>query len=110
MSCRLERVAGRRAGPASPAALEGSRSSDGVNSFKPFRGAGSRRAKAQSVPSSDLWGIDLGPVDEPMVNGRTERMDLTTSERISLGRVPKRAVAQPIGKPAERNFACQSVP
>jgi lipopolysaccharide export system ATP-binding protein len=80
-----------------------------VNIFKPFRGAGPRRAKAQSVPSSDLWGIDLGPVDEPMVNGRSERMDLTTSERISLGKVPKRAVAQPIGKPAERNFDWQSV-
>ncbi len=81
-----------------------------MNIPKPLRGAGSRRAEAQSVPSSDLWGIDLGPVDEPMVNGRTaERMDLTTTERISLGNAAKRAVAQPIGKPAERNFDWQSV-
>jgi lipopolysaccharide export system ATP-binding protein len=81
-----------------------------VNILKPFRGAGLRRAKAQSVPSSDLWGIDLGPVDEPMANGRTtERMDFTTTERISLGKAAKRAVAQPIGKPAARNFDWQSV-
>jgi lipopolysaccharide export system ATP-binding protein len=80
-----------------------------VNILKPFSGAGSRRAKAQSVPSSDLWGIDLGPVDEPMVNGRTERMDFTTTERISPGKAAKRAVAQPIGKPAKRNFDWQSV-
>jgi lipopolysaccharide export system ATP-binding protein len=80
-----------------------------VNIFKPFRGSGSR-AKAQSIPSSDLWGIDLGPVDEPMANGHaTERMDFTTTERISLGKAAKRAVAQPIGKPAERNFDWQSV-
>ena len=81
-----------------------------MNILKPFRGAAPRRAKAQSVPSSDLWGIDLGPVDEPMANGRTtERMDFTTTERISLGKTAKRAVAQPIGKPADRNFDWQSV-
>jgi lipopolysaccharide export system ATP-binding protein len=81
-----------------------------VNIFKPFRqGAASRRAKAASVPSSDLWGIDLGPVDEPMANGRTVRMDLTSTERMSLGKATKRPVAQPIGKPAERNFDWQSV-
>jgi lipopolysaccharide export system ATP-binding protein len=81
-----------------------------VNIIKPFPGPGQRRAAAQSVPSSDLWSIDLGPVDEPMVSGRTvERMSFTTTERISLGKAAKRAVAQPIGKPAERNFDWQSV-
>jgi lipopolysaccharide export system ATP-binding protein len=81
-----------------------------VNILKPLRGAGSRRATPQSIPSSDLWGIDLGPVDEPMAVGRTtERMDFTTTERISLGKPTRRAVAQPIGKPAERNFDWQSV-
>jgi lipopolysaccharide export system ATP-binding protein len=81
-----------------------------VNIPKPFRGAAPTRAETQSVPSSDLWGIDLGPVDEPMVNGRPpERMDFTTTERISLGKAAKRAVAQPIGKPAARNFDWQSV-
>jgi lipopolysaccharide export system ATP-binding protein len=80
-----------------------------VNIFKPFRGAGSKPPKAQAVPSSDLWGIDLGPVDEPMANGNTERMDFTTVDRISLGKPARRAVAQPIGKAAERNFDWQSV-
>jgi lipopolysaccharide export system ATP-binding protein len=36
-------------------------------------------------------------------------MDFTTTERISLGKAAKRAVAQPIGKPADRNFDWQSV-
>jgi lipopolysaccharide export system ATP-binding protein len=59
-------------------------------------------------PASDLWRIDLGPVDEPMANGHTERMSFTTSERISLART-KRVAAQPIGRPADRDFDWQSV-
>ena len=74
--------------------------------LKPFRRGGSpRRART----TSDLWRIDLGPVDEPMVNGRAERMDFTTTERMSLGKSNKRATAQPIGRPAERSFDWQSV-
>ena len=75
--------------------------------LKPFRRNGApRRAKP---PPSDFWRIDLGPVAEPMANGHTEKMSLTTSERISLGK-GKRVSAPPIGRGAERDFDWQSVP
>ena len=74
--------------------------------LKPLlRRAAPRQAKP---PASGLWSIDLGPVDEPMTNGRTERISLTTSERISLGK-NKRKTAEPIGRSAERDFDWQSV-
>ncbi len=57
---------------------------------------------------SDIWNIDLGPVDEPMANGHIEKMSLTTSERISL-RKAKRVEAPPIGRAAQRDFDWQSV-
>jgi len=64
-----------------------------------------RRAKP---PASRLWRIDLGPVDEPMMNGHAERISFTTTERIALGR-GKRVAAPPIGRAAERDFDWQSV-
>jgi lipopolysaccharide export system ATP-binding protein len=70
-----------------------------------------RRGKARhaTVPSSDLFRIDLGPVEEPMTNGRAERIPSGTTERIALGKAPKRAIAQPIGQAAERDFDWKSV-
>ena len=73
------------------------------NSLK--RGKAARRAV---VPPSDLFSIDLGPVEEPMRNGHVERISLSTAERISLGKT-KRPSAQPIGRAAERDFDWKSV-
>ena len=73
--------------------------------FNSLRGKAARRA---AVPTSDLFRIDLGPVEEPMRNGHTERISLTTSERMSLGKT-KRVSAQPIGRAAERDFDWKSV-
>ena len=67
-----------------------------------------RSAPEPATPSSDLWGIDLGPVDEPMVNGHSEPISLQTSERISL-RASKRASEPAPGKASERSFDWQSV-
>jgi lipopolysaccharide export system ATP-binding protein len=74
--------------------------------LKPFR-----RKSAPRPPrsASELWQIDLGPVAEPMTNGHTEAMSLTTTERMSLGRTAKRPSAQPIGKAVERDFDWKSV-
>ena len=61
--------------------------------------------------TSELFRIDLGPVDEPMTNGHTERMSFSTGERMSLGK-DKRLSAQPIGQVtdrSERSFDWQSV-
>jgi lipopolysaccharide export system ATP-binding protein len=74
--------------------------------LNPFRRGKARRA---AVPTSDVFRIDLGPVDEPMTNGRGERMSFSTSERIALGKAAKRATAQPIGRTAERDFDWKSV-
>jgi len=71
-----------------------------------FRRGNARRAV---VPTSDLFRIDLGPVDEPMTNGHAERMTFSTSERIALPKAAKRATAQPIGRAAERDFDWKSV-
>ena len=76
-----------------------------LNRLNPFRRVPPRQAAPLSSP---LWSIDLGPVDEPMVNGRSEKISLTTSERISLG--TKRVSAQPIGRPSKRDFDWKSVP
>ena len=78
-----------------------------LNILKPFRrGAPASGAK----PASGLFRIDLGPVNEPMVNGHSERMSLTTTERMALGKAAKRATPQPIGKASsERSFDWQSV-
>jgi lipopolysaccharide export system ATP-binding protein len=73
--------------------------------LKPFRSA---RPRSPSSRSS-LWRIDLGPVAEPMVNGHAEKMNFTTTERMSLGK-GKRVSAQPIGRSAERDFDWKSVP
>jgi lipopolysaccharide export system ATP-binding protein len=69
-----------------------------------------RRGKARRPPAppTDLFRIDLGPVDEPMMNGHIERISFTTSERIALDK-GKRAAAQPIGQTAERDFDWKSV-
>jgi lipopolysaccharide export system ATP-binding protein len=75
-----------------------------LNILKPLRRA-PRRPKA--LPS-DLWRIDLGPVDEPMMNGHAERISFTTSERIALGR-SKRVAAPLIGRTADRDFDWRSV-
>jgi len=78
-----------------------------LSSLNPFR-----RDKARPVrPTSDLFRIDLGPVDEPMTNGHTERMSFSTGERMSLGK-GKRFSAQPIGQVmdrSDRSFDWQSV-
>jgi lipopolysaccharide export system ATP-binding protein len=76
-----------------------------LNILKPLRRKSVPRAKV----ASELWRIDLGPVAEPMMNGHTERMSFTTGERIALGKTSKRATAQPIGRPAERDFDWKSV-
>jgi lipopolysaccharide export system ATP-binding protein len=76
--------------------------------LNPFR-RGKKRPVRPAPP--ELFRIDLGPVDEPMTNGRTERMSFSTSERMSFGK-EKRVAAQPIGKVpdrSERNFDWQSV-
>ena len=44
-----------------------------------------------------------------MVNGHAEKMNFTTTERMSLGK-GKRVSAQPIGRSAERDFDWKSVP
>jgi lipopolysaccharide export system ATP-binding protein len=75
-----------------------------LNILKSLRRA-PRRTK---VPPSGLWQIDLGPVDEPMTNGHAERISLTTSERMALGR-QKRVAAPPVGRAAERDFDWRSV-
>ena len=61
-----------------------------------------------TLPPSGLWRIDLGPVDEPMINGRAERISFTITERISLGRT-KRVAAPPVGHAADRDFDWRSV-
>ena len=76
--------------------------------LNPFR-RGKKRPVRPAPP--ELFRIDLGPVDEPMTNGRAERMSFSTSERMSFGK-EKRVAAQPIGKVpdrSERNFDWQSV-
>src|SRR5690349_7816011 len=44
-----------------------------------------------------------------MMNGHTEPMRLSTSERMALGKAGKRTAAQPIGRAAERDFDWKSV-
>jgi len=71
-----------------------------------------KAARRTVVPTSDLFHIDLGPVEEPMRNGHVERISLgtlATSERISLGKAKRASVAPPIGRAAERDFDWKSV-
>jgi lipopolysaccharide export system ATP-binding protein len=77
-----------------------------LNIFKSLR----RRAPSRPAPppADDLWGIDLGPVDEPMANGHTETISLATGERISL-RASKRTSEPAPGKASDRSFDWQSV-
>jgi lipopolysaccharide export system ATP-binding protein len=76
-----------------------------LNFLRSFR----RRAPPRRAnPPSDLWRIDLGPVDEPMVNGRTETMSLKTTERISL-RSSKRPSEPANSRTPEKSFDWQSV-
>ena len=77
-------------------------------SLNPFS-RGKKRPVRPAPP--ELFRIDLGPVDEPMTNGHTERMSFSTSERMSLGK-GKRLSAQPIGQVpdrSDRTFDWQSV-
>ena len=79
-----------------------------LSSLNPFS-RGKKRPVRPEPP--ELFRIDLGPVDEPMRNGHTERMTFSTSERMALGK-GKRVAAQPIGQVpdrSERNFDWQSV-
>src|SRR6185436_5504393 len=76
-----------------------------LNILKPLRRA-SRPAK---LPPPDLWRIDLGPVDEPMMNGRAERISFTVTERMSLGRTKRVAAAPLVGRAVDRDFDWQSV-
>jgi lipopolysaccharide export system ATP-binding protein len=50
-----------------------------------------------------------GAVDEPMMNGHTENISLSTNERISTARAPKRQVEPAVRRNAERTFDWQSV-
>ena len=52
--------------------------------------------------------MPAGPVDEPMTNGHTEPISLTTNERIST-RAPLRPAEPAARRPAERSFDWQSV-
>ncbi|MEJ0073942.1 MAG: LPS export ABC transporter ATP-binding protein [Alphaproteobacteria bacterium] len=68
-----------------------------------------RRAKAPAkLQAPELWRIDLGPVDEPMMNGHAERISFTVNDRISLNRT-KRVAAPPVGRAADRDFDWGSV-
>jgi lipopolysaccharide export system ATP-binding protein len=67
-----------------------------------------RRAPRRAKFPPGLWRMDLGPVDEPMINGHPERISFTTTERMALGRT-KRAASPPVGRPAERDFDWRSV-
>ena len=67
-----------------------------------------RAPRTAKLGSPDLWRIDLGPVDEPMVNGHAERISFTTTERIALARTA-RVAAPPVGRAADRDFDWQSV-
>ena len=78
-----------------------------LNIFKSLRRRGAAPRPADN--GSGLWHVDLGPVDEPMVNGHTEYISLTTNERMTLGRASKRISDPPIGRTSERNFDWQSV-
>ena len=91
--------------PTSPSA--GSLDNGVLDILNPFRrrGAAPRRTK----PVSELWRIDLGPVDEPMVNGRSEPISLKTNERMAFGRASKRIAEPAIGRATERSFDWQSV-
>jgi lipopolysaccharide export system ATP-binding protein len=75
-----------------------------LNILKSFR----RAPRPGQLPPPDLWRIDLGPVDEPMMNGRTERISFTTTERMALGRT-KKIAALPVGRAVERDFDWRSV-
>jgi lipopolysaccharide export system ATP-binding protein len=77
-----------------------------LSNLNPFKRGNARRTV---VPTSDLFRIDLGPVDEPMTNGHAERISFTTTERMALGKASKRAAAAPIGRAADRDFNWQSV-
>jgi len=65
-----------------------------------------RRPAKLSAP--ELWRIDLGPVDEPMMNGHAERMSFAVTDRIALNRT-RRVAAPPVGRAAERDFDWRSV-
>jgi lipopolysaccharide export system ATP-binding protein len=75
-----------------------------LNILKSLRRAPSRA----KMPAPPFWRIDLGPVDEPMMNGYRERISLSTTERIALGRTT-RVAAPPVGRTAERDFDWRSV-
>jgi len=75
-----------------------------LNILKAFR----RAPRPARLPPPDLWRIDLGPIDEPMMNGRAERISFTITDRISLNRT-KRVAVSPVGHAAERDFDWQSV-
>ena len=77
-----------------------------LSNLNPFRRGKARRTV---VPTSDLFRIDLGPVEEPMTNGHAEHISFTTTERMALGKASRRAAAPPIGRAADRDFNWQSV-
>jgi lipopolysaccharide export system ATP-binding protein len=69
--------------------------------LKPFK---RRPARPRRGPPSELWRIDLGPVDEPMINGHAERINLDVTERMSLGYLGDRALDK---APRERQLEQQ---
>jgi len=68
-----------------------------------------KRNGAARDANADLWRVDLGPVDEPMTNGRAEPMNLKSGERITFGRASRR-IDDPLPPSApDRSFNWQSV-
>jgi lipopolysaccharide export system ATP-binding protein len=70
---------------------------------------GRGKARRSTVPTSDLFRIDLGPVEESMRNGHAERMTFTTTERMAVGKAKRAVAPPPIGRTAERDFDWKSV-
>ena len=60
-----------------------------------FLNALRRPKRPAKLPAGELWRIDLGPVDEPMMNGHAERISFTVNDRMALNRT-KRVAAPPV--------------
>jgi lipopolysaccharide export system ATP-binding protein len=84
----------------------GSLGSSVLSILKPFR---RKAAPAPAAAPSELWQIDLGPVGEPMTNGHTEAISLSTSERMPMGRAAAKAPKETIGRAPDRDFDWTSV-
>jgi lipopolysaccharide export system ATP-binding protein len=75
--------------------------------LKPFKRKTAPRPAAAA--SSELWEMNLGPVDEPIKNGHTETISLTTNERMPMGRAATKPPKEAIGHAPDRDFDWKSV-